>query len=381
MNFNLIKTSADSKARLGVVHTEHGSFETPVFMPVGTQATVKCVSPEELTEAGARIILANTYHLSLRPGEEIIKEAGGIHRFMNWNSPVLTDSGGFQIFSLKTSRKISEDGVEFRSHIDGSTRHMSPESAIDIQHALGADIIMAFDECTHFPVRYDYVRESAARTARWAARCKERHLGYAGSDGCDLFGIIQGGVYDDLRSESAEQITGVGFSGYAIGGLSVGESSDDMFSVLEHTCPLLPFDKPRYLMGVGSPDYLIEGVLRGIDMFDCVLPTRMARNGAVMTSAGRLIVRDFKYARDYGPIDPLCGCYACKNYSRAYIRHLIKADEVLGIRLTTIHNLFYLLDLMKKIRQAIINDEFIAFRECFYKSFRDIDGGSAHRIW
>ena len=391
VSFELIKTCAQSGARLGRVHTPHGSFDTPVFMPVGTLATVKCVSPEELDAAGARIILANTYHLSLRPGEDIVRDAGGLHRFMHWDGPILTDSGGFQVFSLKDIRGITEEGVAFRSHIDGSPANITPERAIDIQHALGADIIMAFDECVRLPAEYEYVENSVERTARWARRCKERHIG-GGSGGRDgggggrgprsgLFGIVQGGVYEDLRKRSAEQITGIGFSGYAIGGLSVGESVSEMLAILDCTCPELPADKPRYLMGAGSPDYLIEGVLRGIDMFDCVLPTRMARNGGAMTSEGRLIVRDQACAKDYSPIDPLCGCYTCRNYSRAYVRHLLKSGETLGIRLMTIHNLSYLLDLMKSIRQAIINDEFLSFRENFYKKFIDADGQPPRRIW
>ena len=350
-------------------------------MPVGTQATVKCVSPEELKDAKAEIILANAYHLSIRPGADIVREAGGLHDFMNWDGPILTDSGGFQIFSLKDIRGITEAGVAFRSHIDGSPIAITPERSMDIQQALGADIIMTFDECVRLPASYEYVKESTDRTARWAGRCKERFTsgGQAAMQG--LFGIVQGGMYGDLRKRSAEQITEIGFSGYAIGGLSVGESAAEMFGMLEYTCPLLPTGKPRYLMGVGSPDYIFEGVSRGIDMFDCVLPTRMARNGSAMTSGGRLIVRDQKCAGDYNPIDPLCECYTCRNYSRAYIRHLLKAGEVLGIRLMTIHNIYYLADLMKKIRQAIINDEFPAFREDFYDSFKQADGQLPKKIW
>ncbi|MCL2057992.1 MAG: tRNA guanosine(34) transglycosylase Tgt [Oscillospiraceae bacterium] len=382
VTFELIKTCARSGARLGRVHTPHGSFDTPAFMPVGTQATVKCVSPEELCAAGAQIVLANTYHLSLRPGEDVVRGAGGLHRFMHWDRPILTDSGGFQVFSLKSIRGISEDGVAFRSHIDGSPQNITPERAMDIQHALGADIIMAFDECVQLPAPYEYVAASVERTARWARRCHERHMGSGHASRSGLFGIVQGGVYADLRKRSAGQMTAIGFPGYAIGGLSVGESAGEMAQMLECTCPELPADKPRYLMGVGSPDYIFEGVLRGIDMFGCVLPTRMARNGTVMTSGGRLIVRDLAYARDYGPIDEDCGCYACANYSRAYIRHLIKAGEVLGIRLTTIHNLHYLLDLMKRIRQAIINDEFPMLRDGFYDSFGGArDGTQPRRAW
>jgi queuine tRNA-ribosyltransferase len=386
MSFELIKTCAQTGARLGRVHTPHGSFDTPMFMPVGTQATVKGMSPEELTAVGARIILSNTYHLAMRPGEDVVREAGGLHRFMHWDGPILTDSGGFQVFSLKDIRDIREDGVAFRSHIDGSRQFFTPERATDIQNALGADIIMAFDECAPFPSEYEYVRESTDRTTRWAQRCKERHESAGDPGRQSLFGIVQGGVYEDLRERSAEALCRIGFPGYAIGGLSVGEPAADMYRILEHVAPILPADKPRYLMGVGSPDYLIEGVLRGIDLFDCVLPTRMARNGTVMTSRGRVIIRDQKYARDDGPIDAACGCYTCRNFSRAYIRHLIKAGEILGVRLTTIHNLYFLLDLMKRIRQAIIEDDLGGFRERFYAGFRADEGeggggGPQKRIW
>jgi queuine tRNA-ribosyltransferase len=307
----------------------------------------------------------------MRPGEGIVREAGGLHAFMSWRGPILTDSGGFQVFSLKDMRRVEEDGVAFRSHIDGSRHFFTPERSIDIQHALGADIIMAFDECVPVPSPYEYVRGSADRTARWAERCKRRHDESGSRSRQSLFGIVQGGIYGDLRRKSAEDIVGIGFPGYAIGGLSVGESARDMYAILERTCPILPAGKPRYLMGVGSPDYLIEGAARGIDMFDCVLPTRMARNGAAMTSKGRLIVRDLKCAADFAPIDEACGCYACRNFSRAYIRHLLKSGEMLGLRLMTIHNLHYLLGLMEKIRRAIADDSFGTFREAFYESFRE----------
>jgi len=378
VTFELIKTCARSGARLGRVHTPHGSFDTPAFMPVGTQAAVKCVSPEELAEAGANVILANTYHLSLRPGEDVVRGAGGLHAFMNWDRPILTDSGGYQVFSLKDTRGITEDGVTFRSHIDGSAKYMTPERAVDIQHALGADIIMAFDECAPVPAPHAYVSESVERTARWAARCKARHMESDRAPLSGLFGIVQGGVFEDLRKRSVDLTLDIGFPGYAVGGLSVGESADEMYAVLDYTCPMLPTRKPRYLMGAGSPDYLVEGVLRGIDMFDCVLPTRIARNGSAITSMGRLIIRDQAYARDYGPIDPACRCYACRNFSRAYVRHLLKAGEVLGIRLMTIHNLTYLLDLMKAIRQAIMNDEFDLFRNKFLQAERAGDERISH---
>lgn len=366
IKYELIKRCKQTGARLGRVHTPHGSFDTPVFMPVGTQATVKGMSPDELKEIDARIILSNTYHLYMRPGQEIIKEAGGLHKFMNWDRPILTDSGGFQVFSLSNLRDIKEEGVTFKSHIDGSKHFISPEKAVEIQNDLGSDIIMAFDECTPYPCDYKYAKKSLERTTRWAKRCKEVHKN---TEKQALFGIVQGGMYKDLRIQSANELLELNFPGYAIGGLSVGESSGEMYDMLEATVPLLPDDKPRYLMGVGSPDYLIDGAIRGIDMFDCVLPTRNGRNGTAITSRGNLIVRDAAYARDYTSIDPECDCYACKNFTRAYIRHLLKAREILGIRLTTWHNIKFLIDLMKNIRQAIIDDRLGDFRENFFKSF------------
>lgn len=366
VKYELIKTCKQTGARLGRVHTPHGTFETPAFMPVGTQATVKAMSPDELIEIGAEIILNNTYHLYLRPGEDIVKNAGGLHKFMNWNRPILTDSGGFQVFSLGGMRDISEDGVVFRSHIDGSKHIFTPEKSIDIQNSLGADIIMAFDECIPLPSKYDYVIQSVERTSRWAMRCKDHHRNTSEQS---LFGIVQGGVYKDLRRLSVKQLLEIDFPGYAIGGLSVGESAEDMYEILESTVPLLPANKPRYLMGVGSPDFLIEGAIRGIDMFDCVLPSRIGRNGTVMTSSGRIIVRDAAYAKDFSPLDSECGCYACRNFTRAYIRHLFKAEEILGLRLATLHNLYFLLDLMKKIRQAIIYDRLADFRVEFFKKY------------
>jgi len=366
VRYELIKKCKQTGARLGRVHTPHGSFDTPAFMPVGTQATVKGMSPDELKQVEAGIILSNTYHLYMRPGREIIREAGGLHRFMNWDRPILTDSGGFQVFSLSDLRDIKEEGVTFRSHIDGSKHFISPEIAIGIQNDLGSDIIMAFDECTPYPCDYDYAKKSLERTTRWAKRCKEAHKN---TEKQSLFGIIQGSTYKDLRIQSAREITDIGFPGYAIGGLSVGEPAHEMYEMLECTVPLMPEDKPRYLMGVGSPDYLVEGSIRGIDMFDCVLPTRIGRNGTVMTSRGKLIVRDAAYARDFSPMDPECDCYACRNFSRAYIRHLLKANEVLGIRLTTWHNIRFLLNLMKKIRQAIMEDRLMDFRNEFFNAY------------
>lgn len=370
VKYELIKTCAQTGARLGKLHTPHGVIETPTFMPVGTQATVKGMSPEELKTLGAEIILSNTYHLFLRPGHELIKEAGGLHKFMNWDRPILTDSGGFQVFSLSEMRKITEQGVEFRSHINGDKMSLTPESATHVQNDLGADIIMAFDECPPYPAEYEYVKQSTERTSRWAERCLKAH---GRPEDQALFGIIQGGMHKDLRKQSALDLTSLDFPGYAMGGLSVGEPKPIMYEMLEETIHLLPSDKPRYLMGVGSPDALLDGSIRGVDMFDCVLPTRIARNGTIMTSGGRLVVRNAKYSNDFGPLDPECNCYTCQNYSRAYIRHLIKADEMFGLRLTTIHNLHFLVNLMGEVRQAIREDRLGHFRDEFFEKY-----GMAH---
>ncbi|MBP2072611.1 MULTISPECIES: tRNA guanosine(34) transglycosylase Tgt [Thermoanaerobacterium] len=366
IKYDLIKKEKMTKARLGVLHTPHGDIETPVFMPVGTQATVKTMTPEELKEIGTKIILSNTYHLYLRPGHEVIKKAGGLHKFMNWDRAILTDSGGFQVFSLGPLRKITEEGVEFRSHLDGSIHFLTPEKVIEIENALGADIIMSFDECAPYPADYDYVKNSMEMTLRWAKRGKEAHKN---TEKQALFGIVQGGTYDDLRRECANRLVDMDFSGYSIGGLSVGEEKELMYHVVDYTTDLLPQDKPRYLMGVGSPDDLIEGVIRGVDMFDCVLPTRMARNGTVLTSSGRLIVRDAPHAEEFIPLDSECDCYACKNFSRAYIRHLFKANEILAARLATIHNLRFLTKLMEDIREAIRQDKLLEFKSQFYKKY------------
>ncbi|WP_079708399.1 tRNA guanosine(34) transglycosylase Tgt [Paraliobacillus ryukyuensis] len=366
ITYELIKTCKQTGARLGRVHTPHGSFDTPTFMPVGTLATVKTMSPEELTEMGAKIILSNTYHLWLRPGEDIVREAGGLHKFMNWDGAILTDSGGFQVFSLSDLREIEEKGVHFRNHISGEKLFLSPEKAMQIQNDLGADIMMAFDECPPYPAEYKYMKSSVERTSRWAERCLQAHQRPHDQG---LFGIVQGGEYEDLRRQSAHDLTSLDFPGYAIGGLSVGEPKGVMNRVLEYTTPLLPDSKPRYLMGVGSPDSLIDGAIRGIDMFDCVLPTRIARNGTCMTSNGRLVVRNAKYARDFGPIDPNCDCHTCRNYSRAYIRHLVKSNETFGLRLTTYHNLYFLLNLMKQVREAITEDRLGDFREEFFEQY------------
>lgn len=366
IRYELIKKCKQTGARLGRVYTPHGFFDTPAFMPVGTQATVKGMSPDELKEVEAQIILSNTYHLYMRPGFDIVKDAGGLHKFMNWDRSILTDSGGFQVFSLSDLRDIKEEGVTFKSHIDGSKHFISPEKAIEIQNALGADIIMAFDECAPYPAEFDYVKKSLERTTRWAKRCKEAHKN---TEEQALFGIVQGGVYPELRIQSANELLELDFPGYALGGLSVGEPAHLMYAALECTVPLLPENKPRYLMGVGSPDYLIEGSIRGIDMFDCVLPTRIGRNGTVLTGNGKIIIRDAKYARDYSSLDPECDCYTCRNFTKAYIRHLLKAQEVLGIRLTTWHNLRFLLKLMQNVRQAITEDRLADYRNEFFSKF------------
>lgn len=364
--FELLKKSDECKARLGKIHTNHGDIETPIFMPVGTKATVKAMTPEELKDIEAQIILSNTYHLYLRPGHELVKEAGGLHKFMNWDKPILTDSGGFQVFSLGNLRKINEEGVEFRSHVDGSKHFISPEKSMEIQNYLGSDIMMAFDECVPYPATYEYTKASMERTTRWAKRCKDFHKN---TENQALFGIVQGGMYKDLRTESVNQLVELDFPGYAVGGLSVGEPKDLMVELLDHTVEQLPENKPRYLMGVGSPDYLFEAVESGIDMADCVMPTRMARNGAFMTSAGQVTIKNAKYTHDFSPIDKECNCYTCKNYSKAYIRHLFKENEILGARLATIHNLFFLINLMKNIRISIRENYFLEYKKEFYSKY------------
>ena len=366
ISFDLLQTAQDSMARAGILHTPHGDVTTPVFMPVGTCASVKTMSPDELKEVGAQIILSNTYHLYLRPGHELVKEAGGLHSFMNWDRPILTDSGGFQIFSLAELRQLTDEGASFASHIDGSRHQFTPEKVMEIEMALGADIAMCFDECSPYPAEFQQVQQADQRTYSWACRCQQAHHHPQQS----LFGIVQGGLYKELRLKSAAQITSLDFPGYGIGGLSVGEPKEMMYECLDYLTPVMPEHKPRYLMGVGSPDCLVEGVARGIDMFDCVLPTRIARNGTVMTPDGKMVIRNAIYAHDFRPIQEDCKCYACRNFSRAYIRHLIKAGEVLGIRLTTIHNLYYLCHLMADIRQAILDGTFNEFRADFWKRYR-----------
>ncbi|MEX1376126.1 MAG: tRNA guanosine(34) transglycosylase Tgt [Eubacteriales bacterium] len=366
--YTLKKKDPKSMARRGSLQTPHGEIQTPVFMPVGTQATVKSMDPHELKEIGSQIILSNTYHLYLRPGHELIKKAGGLHKFMNWDRPILTDSGGFQVFSLQDNRKITEEGVMFQSHIDGSKHMFTPELVMEIQNALGSDIIMAFDECAPWPSEHDYVKKSLERTTRWAKRCKEAHKK---TEKQALFGIVQGGGYEDLRRQSAKELVELDFPGYSIGGLSVGEPKNIMYDMLEITTPLLPENKPRYLMGVGSMDALVEGVMRGVDMFDCVLPTRTARTGTFLTMKGKINIMNAQYAEDLSPVDEQCTCYTCQNYSRAYLRHLFKAKEILGARLATWHNIHALHDLMGKIRESIEQDRFLEFRKEFFDNNRD----------
>ncbi|HJE81467.1 MAG: tRNA guanosine(34) transglycosylase Tgt [Enterococcus sp.] len=366
IRYRLIKNEKHTGARLGELITPHGTFPTPMFMPVGTLATVKTLAPEELKAMGAGVILSNTYHLWLRPGEDLVAEAGGLHKFMNWDQPILTDSGGFQVFSLADMRNIVEEGVHFKNHLNGSKMFLSPEKAIDIQNKLGSDIMMSFDECPPFDESYEYVKKSVERTSRWAERGLKAH---ANPDSQGLFGIIQGAGFEDLRKQSAQDLISMDFPGYSIGGLSVGEPKAEMNRVLEFTTPWIPDHKPRYLMGVGAADSLIDGVIRGVDMFDCVLPTRIARNGTCMTSKGRLVVKNAQFARDFRPIDENCDCYTCKNYSRAYIRHLIKCDETFGIRLTSYHNVYFLLNLMKQVRQAIMDDNLLEFRQHFFEEY------------
>ncbi len=365
VTYELLHEDKNTGARRGIVHTPHGDIQTPVFMPVGTQATVKSMTPEELKEIGAQIILSNTYHLYLRPGQDIVKEAGGLHNFMKWDRPILTDSGGFQVFSLGDLRTISEEGVEFKSHLDGSKLFFSPESVMKTEEDLGADIIMAFDECCPYPSTYEYTKNSMERTTRWAKRCKEAHV----TENQALFGIIQGGFYEDLRKKSAEDLIELDLPGYAIGGISVGEPKEEFLKLLRYTTPLMPANKPRYLMGVGSPDYLIEAALAGIDMCDCVLPTRIARNGTAMTWNGKVVVRNATYERDFSPLDEECDCYTCRNYTKAYIRHLVKTKEILGTRLLSIHNLYFLTKLMERVRMEIENDNLLNFRNEFYKKY------------
>lgn len=350
--FEVLHKDKHSSARLGKLKTYHGEITTPVFMPVGTQASVKTLSPHDLKDNDVEIILGNTYHLYLRPGHGVINGLGGLNKFIGWDRPILTDSGGFQVFSHSDLRKINEDGVEFRSYIDGSKHFMTPELSIEIQESLGADIIMIFDEPVPYPSTYEYTLKSTEMTTKWARRCKERH----NKEGQLLFGIVQGGIYEDLRQNSVKNIVGIGFDGYAIGGLSVGEEKEQMYQMTGYTAPLLPSDKPRYLMGVGTPEDIVKCVSMGVDMFDCVMPTRNARNGCLFTSNGKVNIRNAQYIKDENPLDPNCNCYTCKNFSLAYLRHLFVSDEILSLRLNTIHNIHYYMNLMRNIREAIIGD-------------------------
>jgi queuine tRNA-ribosyltransferase len=355
--FQIIKKDNFSKARLGRVETDHGSFTTPAFLPVGTQGSVKSLTPEELVEIGVEAILGNTYHLYLRPGHETIGRLGGLHAFIHWERPILTDSGGFQIFSLGSLRKISEEGVLFQSHLDGSPHSLTPEKVMEIQKVLGTDIAMVLDECVPYPSPYEYVKTSMERTSRWARRSLQARRE---SDPA-LFAIVQGGVYRDLREKSAQALVKMGFQGYAIGGLSVGEPKSTMLDILQWTTPLLPEDTPRYLMGVGTPEDMIDAVMLGADFFDCVLPTRNARNGTLFTSSGKISIKQAQYAEDGSPVEETCPCYTCRHYSRAYLRHLYLSKEILSSRLNTIHNLYYYVSLLGKIRKAIQEGRFLDF--------------------
>ncbi len=364
-SFELLKTCARSGARLGILHTPRGNIETPVYMPVGTQASVKAMSSLEMETLGAQILLANAYHLHLRPGERLIERAGGLHAFMGWQRPLLTDSGGFQVFSLAGMRSVSEEGVRFRSHLDGNALFMSPETSMEIQQALGADIAMVLDICSPYPCDPETAREAAHRTHRWAERCLRAHK----RPDQALFAIVQGSVYPELRAQSARALADMDFPGYGIGGLSVGEPKEAMYRVLDTLGPIMPVNKPRYLMGVGSPDCLIEAVFRGVDMFDCVLATRVARNGTALTRTGRLVIRNASYADDFRPIEVGCDCYACQRHTRAYIRHLIKAGEITGARLVSMHNLHFLLRLMEEMRQALREERLPEYRASFYEHY------------
>ena len=369
--FSFERQATCGAARAGVLHTPHGPLPTPVFAPVGTQAAVKAVEPRELRELGATLVLSNTYHLYMRPGDELVRDMGGLHRFMAWHGPMLTDSGGFQVFSLEGLRQIDEEGVTFRSHLDGSTHRFTPEKAIQIQHNLGADIVMCFDQCPP-PLDRSIVEQATARTHAWAQRCLDEHVRSGDLERQALFGIVQGGIFPDLRAESVNVLSALDFPGYAIGGLAVGESKSQMLATLDQTVPLLPMDKPRYLMGVGSPEDLINGVARGIDIFDCVLPTRVARNGSALTRQGRINMRNLQYARDTAPIEEGCTCYACTNFTRAYIRHLIKAEEILAHQLLSLHNLHLLLTLMREMRAAIIDGTLSTYIDSFLANYRPV---------
>jgi queuine tRNA-ribosyltransferase len=356
----------EGRARLGIIRTQHGEIDTPVFMPVGTQGIVKATSPKDLKEMGIKIILANAYHLYLRPGDALIREMGGIHKFAGWDGAVLTDSGGYQIFSLGVLREIKEDGVLFQSHIDGSRHFLNPEKVVEVQENIGADIIMCLDECVPYPSSYEYTRRSVELTSRWARRCKDAKK----PDGAMLFGIIQGGFYKDLRLKSARELIDMGFDGYALGGLSVGEPKSIMWEMVDTVVDLLPQDKPKYLMGVGFPEDIVEGVYRGIDMFDCVIPTRHARNGSLFTREGRINIKHARYVNDENPVDEVCACYTCRTFSRAYLRHLFVSHELSSYFLNTVHNIFFYNNLLKTIREAIQTGSFKTFYEQFKNQWK-----------
>lgn len=366
IKYELIQKSTECNARLGRVTTPHGSFETPTFMAVGTQATVKTLTKEDLHEIGSKIILGNTYHLWNQPGDELVRDAGGLHKFMNWDRPILTDSGGFQVFSLAKLRDITEEGVTFKHHKSGAKLFLSPEKAIQIQRNLGSDIMMNFDECPPYPCTYEYMKKSVDRTLRWAKRCLDAN---EGNKTQGLFGIVQGGEYDDLRKYCAEELVKMPFDGYSIGGTSVGEPKEIQNKVLDVVVPVLPENKPRYLMGVGSPGAILDAIERGVDMFDCVLPTRIARHGTAMTTYGRVIIKNKEYERDFTPLDPKCDCYCCKNYTKAYLRHLFKANEMLGHRLLSIHNIRYLVKLTEEAREAIKEGRFLEYKKEVYDNY------------
>ncbi|MCK5305509.1 MAG: tRNA guanosine(34) transglycosylase Tgt [Candidatus Omnitrophica bacterium] len=371
--FKVLKKDKATKARLGRLYTDHGEINTPCFMPVGTQATVKTLSSEDIKECGAEIVLCNAYHLYLRPGTEVIKKLGGLQKFMSWHGPILTDSGGYQVFSLAELKKVTDEGVEFKSHLDGSRHMLTPENVIRIEGDLGADIIMPLDECLHFPCERDYAEISLKRTNEWARRSKDALLKNQTKTNCKqlLFGIVQGASYLDLREQAARELIDIGFDGYAVGGLIVGESWELTHEILEHTLQFLPEDKPRYFMGLGSPLDIVRAVKGGVDMFDCVMPTRYGRNGTAFTSIGRVVVRNGAYTLDEKPLDENCGCMVCKNYSRAYLRHLFNTSELLGHRLVSYHNTYFYQHLIGQLRQAIKSDELDAFAKEFQKSYRD----------
>jgi len=365
--FEILARDPKTSARCGRLHTAHGIVETPIFMPVGTQATVKCMTPDELRALNTQIILSNTYHLVIRPGTELIAKAGGLHKFMNWDGPILTDSGGYQVFSLAKLRKISPEGVEFQSHVDGATLFLGPRESLAAQRALVSDIVMAFDECPHWPCDREYACSSLELTLQWAARCREQQL----SDGQLLFGIVQGSVFPELRERSARELVAMNFEGYAIGGVSVGEPEPEMMRQVEMTVPFLPQDRPRYVMGVGTPPQMLEMTARGVDMFDCTLPTRVARNGTIFTARGTYAIKNSKYREDFGPLEEGCECYACRNFTRAYIRHLYRTSEILGLRLMTWHNLHMYLETMRCARETIAAGTFEEFRREFAATYTE----------